>query len=187
MGSISQELRSPNLASAVREMLQRVEGMCVSGIEEMNELLHRDINGIENDRYEDGLLYITPGAISPSAGARSGVGSYINRVVAAGHPLTISLHSLATRILFKEHGYGKKPKAIGVEYIVGEGLYSADQRYNASQAGETRTVRAKKEVIISGGAFNTPQILKLSGIGPRKELEDLEIPVVVDLPAVVSH
>jgi choline dehydrogenase-like flavoprotein len=39
-------------------------------------------------------------------------------------------------------------------------------------------------VIISAGTFNTPQLLKLSGIGPADELRSLGIPVVVDLPGV---
>lgn len=100
-------------------------------------------------------------------------------------PLTLSTRSLATRILFHNTTDSQKPRARGVEYLVGEALYSGDDRYNASQSGELKTVTASREVIVAGGAFNTPQILKLSGIGPREELEDLEIPVVVDLPAVV--
>jgi choline dehydrogenase len=47
-------------------------------------------------------------------------------------------------------------------------------------------VTASIEVIVAGGAFNTPQILKLSGIGPREGLERFDIPVAVDLPAVLS-
>ncbi|KAI8191750.1 Oxygen-dependent choline dehydrogenase [Colletotrichum sp. SAR 10_65] len=89
---------------------------------------------------------------------------------------------LATRILMMKSGSGLK--ACGVEYMVGEGLYEADRRYDPSIEPQLRTVRAKKEVIISGGAFNTPQILKLSGIGPRQELEKFGIPVAVELPAV---
>jgi choline dehydrogenase len=77
-------------------------------------------------------------------------------------------------------------KAVGVEYLAGEGLYEADRRYDASVSGEKKFVKARKEVIVAGGAFNTPQILKLSGLGPREELESHGIPTVVDLPAVVS-
>lgn len=100
------------------------------------------------------------------------------------NPLTLSTDSLATRILF-DHSE-EQPRAYGVEYMVGEALYAADQRYDPKKSGEIRTVEASKEVIIAGGAFNTPQILKLSGVGPRQELEDLAIPVVADVPAVVG-
>jgi choline dehydrogenase len=42
-------------------------------------------------------------------------------------------------------------------------------------------------VVICGGAFNTPQLLKLSGIGPKDELEKFNIPVVVNLPGVGTN
>ena len=48
--------------------------------------------------------------------------------------------------------------------------------------GEARVVRARKEIIISGGTVNSPQPLMVSGIGPRKHLETLDIKVVADLP-----
>ena len=52
------------------------------------------------------------------------------------------------------------------------------------QNGKIQRVRARKEVIVSGGAVNSPQLLLLSGIGPKKHLESLGIPVVKDLPGV---
>jgi choline dehydrogenase-like flavoprotein len=45
-------------------------------------------------------------------------------------------------------------------------------------------VRATKEVILSGGAINSPQILLLSGIGDKVQLDKFNIPVVRDLPDV---
>ncbi|XP_011557744.3 glucose dehydrogenase [FAD, quinone] [Plutella xylostella] len=51
-----------------------------------------------------------------------------------------------------------------------------------SRKGEKYMITAKKGVIISAGTFNSPKILQLSGIGPRKLLDSLDIPVVQDLP-----
>ena len=168
------------------ELFRVVEGIEVDSNEEMAKLFDRDINGLPNDRYEGGFIFNTPAAISPTIGGRSSIARYINSVIAAGHPLTISFDSLATKVLTKK-SLGGKPKAYGVEYLVGEALYSADGRYDPSQNAETRTVKAKKEVIVSGGAFNTPQLLMLSGIGPKEELKKHKIPVVADVPAVVRH
>src|SRR4029450_13823881 len=52
---------------------------------------------------------------------------------------------------------------------------------------KTRQVFAEREVILSCGAFNTPQLLKLSGIGPRTELEQFGTDVVGDLPGVGTN
>ena len=100
--------------------------------------------------------------------------------VAAKHPknLKIELNTLVTRVLLDE-----KCRAIGVEYLSGERLYRAHVRpYDGS--AETRRVYASREVILAGGAFNTPQLLMLSGIGPRAELARHDIEVKVDLPGV---
>ncbi len=77
------------------------------------------------------------------------------------------------------------PRAVGVEYMEGKSLYRADARSPTARVTSTGSVRASREVIVSGGAYNTPQLLKLSGIGPASELESFGIPVVVDLPGVV--
>lgn len=50
--------------------------------------------------------------------------------------------------------------------------------------GQTRQVRARREVILSGGAYGSPQLLMLSGIGPAAQLQQHGIPVVQDLPGV---
>jgi choline dehydrogenase len=53
-----------------------------------------------------------------------------------------------------------------------------------SQNGLSYNIRANKEVILAGGSINSPQLLLLSGIGPKKHLNSVGIPVVHDLPGV---
>jgi choline dehydrogenase len=100
--------------------------------------------------------------------------------IAVKHPdrLKIELNALATRVLFDQNS-----RAIGIEYIKGERQYRAAS--SASDArGELRQIYCSREVILAGGAFNTPQLLMLSGIGPGEELERHSIAVRVDLPGV---
>jgi choline dehydrogenase-like flavoprotein len=92
--------------------------------------------------------------------------------------LTISTHTLATRVLLDEHR-----RAYGVEYRRGARLYRAHVS-PSKDAGEPGTVYASREVILCGGAFNTPQLLMLSGIGPRDVLRANGIEPRVELPGV---
>jgi choline dehydrogenase len=92
--------------------------------------------------------------------------------------LTIELDALATRVLFDETN-----RAIGVEYRKGRRLYQAHYQ-PSGESGETRSVLATREVILAGGAFNTPQLLMLSGVGPKDELARHNIPLLIELPGV---
>jgi len=100
------------------------------------------------------------------------------------HPeqLTLRTHALVSKVLVEEQG-GRK-RAVGVEYLKGAHLYTADPNHDPAAAGVRRTAYASREVILSGGAFNTPQILQLSGIGPRVVLEEAGVPLVHELPGV---
>jgi choline dehydrogenase len=100
--------------------------------------------------------------------------------VAGRHPnrLHIELDALATRVLFDADG-----GVSGVEYLKGAHLYRAHVKPSRSP-GERHEVHARREVILCGGAFNTPQLLMLSGIGPAEELARHGIAVRVDLPGV---
>jgi choline dehydrogenase len=95
--------------------------------------------------------------------------------------LVVELDALATRVLFDEDNH-----AAGIEYMKGASLYRAHVN-PASQPAETRQVRVSREVILCGGTYNTPQLLMLSGIGPREELEKHGIAVRADLPGVGSN
>ncbi|MGH7063829.1 MAG: GMC family oxidoreductase, partial [Stellaceae bacterium] len=95
--------------------------------------------------------------------------------------LHVELDALATRVLLDAQS-----RAIGVEYLKGERLYRAHGQPGTGP-GVVRQALAAREVILCGGAFNTPQLLMLSGIGPRAVLEPLGIPVRIDLPGVGSN
>ena len=94
----------------------------------------------------------------------------------AGEPesrsnLTIITGALATRILLE--GESGQITATGVQY--------------RTAAGETAVAHAAKELILSAGAVGSPQLLLLSGIGPRQELEALGVSCLVDSPHVGKH
>ncbi|RPA82830.1 alcohol oxidase [Ascobolus immersus RN42] len=82
------------------------------------------------------------------------------------------LSTVVSRVVFEEGQDGGKPRASGVEFLVGE---------------STQTVKANREVIISAGAVGSPKILQLSGIGRRQLLEKHNITVIHDLPAVGAN
>lgn len=118
--------------------------------------------------------------LATKEGRRTGTREYLQAVAkACPANLTIVTHALATRILLN----GDK-RATGVEYLQGPSLYRADPRAKAASNGVRKTIQARREVILSAGAFNSPQLLKLSGIGPRDELTGFGIETLVDLPGV---
>jgi choline dehydrogenase len=91
--------------------------------------------------------------------------------------LTIETSALAASIRFDGS------RAVGVDYLKGDHLYAADPKCTG-QPGEPRTAFANREVILAGGAFNTPQLLMLSGIGPTDALDKASIKLRVPLAGV---
>jgi choline dehydrogenase len=80
--------------------------------------------------------------------------------------LVVQTNAHATRVVIQQG------RATGVEYHTPQGV---------------RVAHARGEVIVSGGAYGSPQLLLLSGLGPAEHLQDLGIPVVRDMPAVGSN
>ena len=70
-----------------------------------------------------------------------------------------------------------------VERIVTEGKCATAVEYR-DRSGTLQTIKARREIILSGGAINSPQLLMLSGIGPADHLNEHGINVVADLPGV---
>lgn len=166
-------------------------GMIINTVAGLSEVLLRDINADVPGRDSQEGLYQVPIAVSEVDKKRTGVRDFIlataNAANADGtrkYHLDIQMNTLVTKVRFDTSG--SRPRAIGVDYIQGPSLYRADARAGTS-AGAPGGVNATSEVIISAGAFNSPQLLKLSGIGPSSELTKFGIPVVVDLPGVGSN
>jgi choline dehydrogenase len=80
--------------------------------------------------------------------------------------LTIQTNAQATRILIEDG------KAVGVAFV---------------SQGARHTARVRGELIVSGGVFNSPQLLQLSGLGPPKLLQEFGIPVIREMPAVGTN
>ncbi|MBT6202584.1 MAG: choline dehydrogenase [Rhodospirillaceae bacterium] len=102
---------------------------------------------------------------SPDGKRASTARMYLDPVMGRAN-LTIHSEAMATRILMKDR------RAIGIAY---------------DHEGRQREVLASREVILSGGAINSPQLLMLSGIGPVDHLREHGIEVVRDLPGVGAN
>lgn len=96
-------------------------------------------------------------------GARSSANTAYLKPARARPNLNVVTDALTTRVLFDGR------RAIGVEYRVGD---------------RTQRAHAGREVIVSAGSFNSPQLLQLSGIGPATLLKQHGIEIVADRPAV---
>ncbi|KAJ6014967.1 hypothetical protein N7540_009558 [Penicillium herquei] len=101
------------------------------------------------------------------------------------YPLDIRTNCQATKVNF-DNSTGT-PHATGVEFLDGQYLYRASPRSGTAGSGTPGSVNASREVIISGGVYNSPQLLKLSGIGPADELREFGIDIICDLPGVGTN
>jgi choline dehydrogenase len=172
------------LEAAARAWEKRVGKPNPDGKEELDAFLARDINAVSPVRDATEGLFMIP--TSTKAGNRTGPRERIVDTIAAGHPLELLTEVLVTRVLLEEGDDGALV-ATGVEYAPGAHLYGADPLASGEATSARKTVRAKREVILCAGAFNTPQILMLSGIGPRAHLDAMGIEVRVDAPGVGSN
>jgi choline dehydrogenase len=115
-----------------------------------------DVNGFQQEGF--GRMDMTVGD-----GRRwSAANAYLKPALSRPN-LEVRTHALATRVIFEGR------RAVGV-------AYRRDDR--------EIEVKARREVILCGGPINTPQLLKLSGVGPAAELKAQGLPVVADRPGV---
>lgn len=161
------------------------EGLLPAGAHKSNE----DPNDRVNVDHSAQGFYIPPQSIRN--GKRQGVRERLLDAAAAHpHNLTIATNSLVERVVMHKGADGLE-HAVAVEYLDGGYLYDASPRHHASgheaRSRMRRRVNVRKEVIVAGGVFNSPQILMLSGIGPAAHLRRHGIPVRIDLPGVGTN
>jgi choline dehydrogenase len=118
-----------------------------------------DSNGVDSDVADRYQTVFVDGV------RRTVADAYLTPDVRARDNFSIRTGAHVTRVLIEDG------RAIGIEIVVD---------------GQVATIRARREVVLSSGSYNTPQLLMLSGVGPREHLESMGIPVVVDVPGVGS-
>ncbi|GKT45004.1 L-sorbose 1-dehydrogenase [Colletotrichum spaethianum] len=178
------------ILSAASAMGKSLIGLIFSTIQGLGEVLLRDLNVDLPGRDAAEGLYQVPIAVDNGirVGPRDFVLETANAKNADGsrkYHLDLKLNTLVTKVRFDQSG--PEPRAVGVDFIAGQSLYRADPRSGNAAEGTPGSVNATAEVIVSAGSFNTPQLLKLSGVGPKDELASFDIPVVVDLPGVGTN
>jgi choline dehydrogenase-like flavoprotein len=134
-----------------------VQEVFLQGARELQLPIRDDFNGAEQEGL--GIYQVTQRNGERWSAARG----YIHPVMDKRPNLQVRTEAYATRILFD----GKR--AVGVEY---------------TQANEKKQLRARREVILSSGAFQSPQLMMLSGVGDAAALQKLGIASVHNLPGV---
>jgi choline dehydrogenase len=117
-------------------------------------------NGDFNGASQEGVGYLQ---VTQKNGKRHSAAAAFLKPALSRPNLAVKTCAHVTRLLFD------KNRVVGVEFV---------------QDGRAEQARVNREVILSGGAVNSPQTLMLSGVGPADHLRAMDIPVVVDLPGV---
>jgi choline dehydrogenase len=121
---------------------------------------HAIVDDIHGDRHEG--LFVTELTVGPRARRHSTARAFLYPAMSRPN-LTIVTEALTTRVAIE------KGRARGVDYVRG---------------GVLTRAHARREVVLCAGAYNSPQLLMLSGIGPGEALRALGIVPVADLPGV---
>ncbi|HEY0975498.1 MAG TPA: choline dehydrogenase [Solimonas sp.] len=140
-----------------REALNPLTHVFIKAAQQAGHRANDDFNGVEQEGVGTFKVFQKDGRRYSNAQA------YLTPDVRARKNLRILTNAQATRVLFDGD------RAVGVQF---------------RHKGRDEEIRAQREVILSAGAFQSPQLLMLSGIGPRAELQQHGIEVKVDLPGV---
>ena len=131
----------------------------INAAEQLGHKRNNDFNGPQNDGF--GYLQFTI-----RNGRRSSASTGYIKPARKRKNLKISTLSHVTKIIFEG------TKAVGIEYL---------------RNNKRHTALTNREILLSGGAINTPQIMMLSGLGPEKKLRELGIEVILDMPDVGNN
>ena len=188
-----------------RELLRVIiaggAGGARSGVERVGELLRAAVAGrffpaLDPNHWEtlhrsaEGIVRI-PAAITPD-GRRAGVRGRLLGVSDTRSPhrdrLLLRTDFCVTGILLRDgEGGGSAARAVGVRGLSRGHVYEADQSAEvADPYPQDQEVHlfCRREVLLCGGTFNSPQLLMLSGIGPSDHLRSVGVEPKVDLPGV---
>lgn len=183
---LSVEVPEPELGlddPVVSGMLQaaavvQAGGEGVGATHEMARVFSADVNQTLLNNEATGLFRLP---LATRDGRRSGPRQRIIDVVEAGHPLDVQLGAFVTRVIFEPRPDGLT--AVGVELVQHEDVYGASLVRADAPSARVQAF-ANHEVILAAGAFNTPQLLMLSGIGDPAALQAAGVQPQVRLDGV---
>ncbi len=163
----------------LQTVLDAVAGAWRAGIGgPLPQLLPQDPNDWRTPQFE-GICFLPAATLS---GRRVSTRELIDQTRAVlPQQLVVKMSNLATKVLFDAN-----LRAIGVECWEGQHLYRADPQAAAADY-DVKRYHCAREVILAGGAFNSPQLLMLSGIGDRAQLEPLGISCLLHRPGVGTN